>query len=116
MSGPNGGLVARQYRTVRIADYPIRVDQYEEIARHPPSYSKTWQRLIAVDFPISFFVGRHTSRRATAARNFLSNTVAKHGSKKGAKDQGKQHIHDATRRLPITRAVLERFHVALFPI
>ena len=36
-SGPNGDLVARQHRTARIADYPIWVDQYEEIARHTPS-------------------------------------------------------------------------------
>ena len=34
---PNGGLVARHHRPAIIADYPIWVDQYEEIERHRPS-------------------------------------------------------------------------------
>ena len=43
-SGPNGGLVARHHRTARIADYPIWVDQYEEIARHRPSICATTRK------------------------------------------------------------------------
>jgi hypothetical protein len=34
---PNGGLVAWHHRPAIIADYPIWVDQYEEVARHRSS-------------------------------------------------------------------------------
>ena len=40
-SGPYGDLVARHHRPARIADYPIGVDQYEEIARRRPSICAT---------------------------------------------------------------------------
>jgi hypothetical protein len=55
---------------------------------------------IAIEFPIPPFVGRCTSRRATAARNARSNGVAnrnsEHEAENEADDQRKQQIHDAT--------------------
>ena len=43
-SGPNGGLVARHHRTARVADYPIWVGQFEEIARHATNHNAVAQK------------------------------------------------------------------------
>jgi hypothetical protein len=55
----------------------------------PISYSGRGSVLIAIEFPIPLFLSRLTSRRATTARNDLSNAVSEYEANR--QSQEKQH-------------------------